>query len=70
MITLITSNDIESVIRILETDSNTHFKWLSLNILTSNPVKSHMLLSCPNVKLFPTVDGNKIINRKKGEALR
>ena len=49
------SNDIESVIRILETDSSI-FKWLSLDILTPNPVESHMLLRCPNVNLFATID--------------
>ena len=64
-----TAKYIESVIKILEVDSNSIFQWLPYIILITNPSKSHLLLNTPSSDLFALVDGNKIFNSKQGKLL-
>ena len=61
----ITAQNIESVIQILETDSNFLFRWLSVNILIPNPPKSYLLLNRRSSELF----GKHIFNDKREKLL-
>ena len=64
-----TSNDIESVIKRLESDSIILFQWIGNNGLKANPDKSHLLLNSKDNHLSATIDDHEIFNSEHKKLL-
>ena len=55
-------NDINSVIKNIESNSIKLFQWLANNVVKANPEKSHLLLSNKHNNLYALINSHEIAN--------
>ena len=56
------ADNIESVIKQLESESKSLLSWLANNALKANPDKSHLILNNRNNEIFALIDNYEIFN--------
>ena len=60
------AEDNETVIKLLEHDSDILFQWLANNVVKANPEKSHLILSCKQNDLYALINNYEIKNSANG----